>query len=750
MFVCPACGQRYDRAGYCAIDGQPLAETADPLLGTEIDRYRLTRLLGEGGMGRVYLAVQRAIGSRVAIKVLSDECRRTPELLERFFAEARAVNLISHENITSVLDMAVLPDGRPFIIMEFVEGQTLADIVRAGPAPIGGIVQVMSEVLSALAAAHAIGIVHRDLKPDNILITVEGHAKVLDFGIAKLAPGLRDVGPQTKTGAILGTPAYMAPEQISGAANVDARTDLYAVGVVLFEAVTGRQPFAGATLFDLMKAHVEQMPPPPRSLRPDLPEALEEVILVALAKDPAQRYQSATAMAQALAYAAGSLAQDQWKPLSSRGSSMTPRISAGGMGAQPTPQNTPRGRSGEASPSGVARTELDERMIPTRDERGGALRLRDGSQTPSGEARANSAWPPDGGVTPGGWPPADRQRPGPSDAPPHERGAFRSHATVPSRTEARHRRMGRSVAIVVAAMLAAGLTLVLVAKLGRDRSSDAVALAEPGSGSAPAPIATDVEKPPPAQAPPAPAQAPPVQEPPPAAPETPSKQPAKQPPKPPVVKPQQTPSPTVVNGGSAADHGVFIGSNVTVGPNVVIGSQTPPPSPQGATKSATRAADYDAKHFDPIAFLPKAEALAKELAPDAQLTRFEFDPVFADGHVDLTMAGRDHEYDFRSVERSARPAGTPRNIPVERPCMIHVEVEATRVVATVRTTEDCTAKLVRRPKCRFASVWKQARAAGTPDDLVARIAWLSDEQWFFDIDLEGKGGGVSSFPDRCP
>src|ERR1041384_86598 len=128
-------------------------------------------------MGRVYLAVHPAIGSRVAIKILSDQCARNPELLERFFAEARAVNLVRHESIVSVLDLAQLPDGRPFIVMEYVEGQTLAAIVRAGPVPLGGLVQVMTEVLSALAAAPAIGIVHRDLKPDNVLITAEGHAK---------------------------------------------------------------------------------------------------------------------------------------------------------------------------------------------------------------------------------------------------------------------------------------------------------------------------------------------------------------------------------------------------------------------------------------------------------------------------------------------------------------------------------------------------------------------------------------------
>src|SRR5262245_34873215 len=206
MYVCTQCGHAYDHAGYCPADGSPLSDPDDPLLGTEIGRYRLTRILGEGGMGRVYLAVQPAIGSRVAIKILSEPCARNPDLLERFFAEARAVNLVHHENIVGVLDLAQLPDGRPYIVMEHDEGDTLAAIVRAGPVPLGGLVQVMTEVLSALAAAHAISIVHRDLKPDNILVTAEGHAKVLDFGIAKLAPELQQQSPRTRTGALLGTP----------------------------------------------------------------------------------------------------------------------------------------------------------------------------------------------------------------------------------------------------------------------------------------------------------------------------------------------------------------------------------------------------------------------------------------------------------------------------------------------------------------------------------------------------------------
>ena len=294
----------------------------DPLLGTEVGRYRIDALLGEGGMGRVYVAVQPAIGSRVAIKVLSDACARDPDLLERFFAEARAVNVIAHEHIINVFDFARLPDGRPFIVMELVDGETLGAIIRRERAPLGGVISVVREVLSALGAAHALGIVHRDLKPENVLVTAEGHAKVLDFGIAKLAPG--PGSRRTKTGALLGTPAYMAPEQFSGAGEVDLRADIYAAGVMLYEAVTGKLPFEAAQLFDLMRAHVEQPPPSARASRPDVPELLDAAIATALAKSPADRFQSAAAMQQALDNASHSLAPDQWRSLSRRRSGPMP------------------------------------------------------------------------------------------------------------------------------------------------------------------------------------------------------------------------------------------------------------------------------------------------------------------------------------------------------------------------------------------------------------------------------------------
>jgi serine/threonine protein kinase len=291
----------------------------DPLLGATLGRWQIAAVLGEGGMGRVYLATQPSIGSRVAIKVLSPECSRDRALVDRFFAEARAVNLIRHESIVGVLDLQWLEDGRPYIVMEYIAGATLAALIRGGPLPLGSVARLMGEVLGALGAAHERGIVHRDLKPDNVLVTGEGHAKVLDFGIAKLAPALRGDSPRTSTGSLLGTPHYMAPEQIAGHGNVDGRADLYAAGVTLFECVTGRRPFPEDNLFTLLRAHVEQVPVGVRALRPDVPAAYEAVIARAMAKRPEERFATAGEMAHALAGACAGLGGMAWAPLVARG-----------------------------------------------------------------------------------------------------------------------------------------------------------------------------------------------------------------------------------------------------------------------------------------------------------------------------------------------------------------------------------------------------------------------------------------------
>jgi serine/threonine protein kinase len=678
MFVCGECGQRYDdRGGYCPADGTPLVATDDPLLGTEVGRYRLSRLLGEGGMGRVYLAVQPVIGSRVAVKILSDQCAHDPELLDRFFAEARAVNLIRHENIVSVIDLSTLPDGRPFIVMEYIEGQTLGELVRGPTLPLGGVVQVMTEMLSALGAAHAIGIIHRDLKPDNVLVTGEGHAKVLDFGIAKLAPSLQAaLSPRTRTGALLGTPAYMAPEQITGSGQVDARTDLYAAGVVLFEVVTGRAPFMHATLFDLMKAHMEESPPRPRSIRGDLPADMEAVILQALAKHPSQRFQSAAEMTQALHDAASQLSADQWRALSSR---------AGGMMSkpQPTPSRLVAG----------GRTGTPDLRVPFR----GGPSVATVAASPKANAKTER----------------DRKR-----------------------------RWPMVVVLLAVAVITTVIVIVSVQRGGNDTPLEVVADNSPTLVPVP-PSPSPVDKPVVDK----PVVDKPVDK------HEPDEIPRvieknhgivikRRDPKP-ADKPADTKPPA--GGPTPGEHEVAPPPGVHVEGNVHFIETTP-----GAQKS--RPADYTAKRFDPLAYLPKATALARELMDDAQLTGFEFDPVYPDGHVDIT-SGRSHEYDFRSPSRSKRPAGTPKNLKLDQACLVHVELEPSQAIASVRNSETCTENIVRVPHCTFGQLFALAKAQGkASDDIVVRIAWLFDEKWFFDTDPDtlGKGGGVNSFADRCP
>jgi hypothetical protein len=308
-FVCPSCGTGYPGGGVCPRDGARLAPAADPLLGQTLGSYRIAQVLGEGGMGRVYLGVHPQINSHVAIKVLSEECARDRVLVERFVAEARAVNLIRHENIVSVVDISALPDGRPYIVMERLEGESLGELLRRGPMPLGTLSRLMGDVLRGLAAAHDQGIIHRDLKPDNIFVLKSGRAKILDFGIAKLMPGVGSIDEGTRTGTLLGTPFYMAPEQALGRP-VDPRSDIYSIGVILYECVTGRRPFAGTTLYELLKQHVEVEPPAPSSMRRDLTPSFEAVIRRALEKQPHQRFQSALELSAALDQAASGLAPD--------------------------------------------------------------------------------------------------------------------------------------------------------------------------------------------------------------------------------------------------------------------------------------------------------------------------------------------------------------------------------------------------------------------------------------------------------
>jgi serine/threonine-protein kinase len=270
-----------------------------------VGSYRIIGKIGEGGMGAVYVAEHTLIGRQAAIKVLQREMSHRQDLVTRFFNEARAATAVKHPGIVEIYDFGYHTDGSAYIVMEYLEGETLsARLRRFGPLPAARAAALGRQVAGALGAAHAKGIVHRDLKPDNIFIvrdpdiTDGERTKILDFGIAKLA-GDQPGSSRTRTGVVMGTPTYMSPEQSKGAGNVDARTDLYALGCIVFEMVCGRPPFVAEGGGEVMAQHIYAAVPAPSSIAPVTPQ-LEQFLLRALAKDPAQRFQSAEEMSAAL------------------------------------------------------------------------------------------------------------------------------------------------------------------------------------------------------------------------------------------------------------------------------------------------------------------------------------------------------------------------------------------------------------------------------------------------------------------
>jgi serine/threonine-protein kinase len=276
---------------------------SDTLINTLFDgRYRIIRKLGSGGMANVYLAEDQELGRRVAIKILNDRHANDDQFVERFRREAKNAAGLSHPNIVSIYDRGEA-EGTYYIAMEFLDGRSLKElIVGRGPAPVNVAIDYTRKILDALRFAHRNGIVHRDIKPHNVIVDAEGRVKVTDFGIARAG-----TSQMTEVGSIIGTAQYLSPEQAKGAP-VDQTSDLYSVGIVLYELLTGKVPFSGDSPVEIAMKHISAVPEPPSVHRPDVPEDLDLIVLRALGKTPEERYPSAEAMDQDLGRVAQGLA----------------------------------------------------------------------------------------------------------------------------------------------------------------------------------------------------------------------------------------------------------------------------------------------------------------------------------------------------------------------------------------------------------------------------------------------------------
>jgi TPR repeat protein/tRNA A-37 threonylcarbamoyl transferase component Bud32 len=324
------------------------------VIGATLGSYRVVRKLDEGGMGVLYEAQHQVLGKRVVVKTLRDELATNAEVVARFFNEARATAQLRHEGIVEILDFGYDAQGTAYIVMEYLDGESLASrLRREGRLPFELAAAIGRQAAAAVHAAHARGIVHRDLKPDNLYLVHDRElthgvrVKVLDFGIAKLLDGDVAADVRTRTGAVLGTPFYMSPEQCRGGQQIDNRSDVYSLGCILYEMACGHPPFRAAGLGDLIVMHVTEPPRPPSSLVPGVPPAFEAAVMRALAKRPWERQQSAEQLAAELAdVRSGAGAGPGAPPIAYQptGQAMPPQLPHITTGPRPVPERKPRGR----------------------------------------------------------------------------------------------------------------------------------------------------------------------------------------------------------------------------------------------------------------------------------------------------------------------------------------------------------------------------------------------------------------------
>jgi serine/threonine-protein kinase len=309
-----------------------------PVIGRTVGNYVVLEMIGSGGMGAVYLAEHPRIRRKVAIKVLLPELSRNSQVVARFFNEAKAANEIHNDHIIDIIDFGEMADdGSSYIIMEFLDGTPLSGALKqAGKLPLARALHIVRGIARALSAAHARGIVHRDLKPDNVFLITRGEdrdfVKVLDFGIAKLTQ--QDSTPElkTQTGALMGTPLYMAPEQCRGLA-IDTRADIYALGVMLHQMLAGKVPFEAEGLGELLLHHMTKEAAPLRTLEPSVPAHVEAAVLRALAKEPDQRFQRVEEMMVALGDSASGAFSTRPEPATASRTSSSPSSFTDTIGA---------------------------------------------------------------------------------------------------------------------------------------------------------------------------------------------------------------------------------------------------------------------------------------------------------------------------------------------------------------------------------------------------------------------------------